>query len=277
MRETLYEELEHDFGAVRLHRAHGRGARACFTRLTSEPHLAELAHHFCEAASEGQRRSPKRSITRTRAAERADGAITAFEEAVAPLPERALEVLALDEPPSMVTPARRATSWHAVWRMASGGEYRFCCAGGPAACDRGHDARPQCSLTARSSGAGRSRPAGCSGTNDLPGSDVEASRLIGMRAEALSLRCRDVDSGMAQQLLLSRLEPRPARSSLHWTLRARSWIDLRLRRAIAGWLGRVGTIPQCSLSSAAPGAAVHRADGHGRTDKQDLLEPVRGA
>jgi class 3 adenylate cyclase/tetratricopeptide (TPR) repeat protein len=92
IRETLYEELTAT-RRVRLHRRIGEALEALYGSYP-EPHLAELAYHFCEAAQTGD---VQRAVAyAVRAADRAV-ALMAHEEAVRHY-ERGLHVLELLEP-----------------------------------------------------------------------------------------------------------------------------------------------------------------------------------
>ena len=92
IRETLYEELTAT-RRVRLHRRIGEALEALYGSQP-EPHLAELAYHFCEAAQGGD---VERAVAYgVRAAERA-ACLMAHEEAVAQY-ERALQVLEMRQP-----------------------------------------------------------------------------------------------------------------------------------------------------------------------------------
>jgi len=92
VRETLYEELSSN-RRVRLHR---RIAEAIETLHSSsiELHVAELAHHFCQAASGG---TPDKAIDYSMRAARRAAASLAYEEAAGHY-ERALEVLDQKQP-----------------------------------------------------------------------------------------------------------------------------------------------------------------------------------
>ena len=76
IRETLYNELR-TAQRIRLHRRTAEVLEALYA-AKPEPHLAELAHHFCEAAPGGD--VEKAVDYAVRAAERAN-ALLAFEEA----------------------------------------------------------------------------------------------------------------------------------------------------------------------------------------------------
>jgi eukaryotic-like serine/threonine-protein kinase len=77
IRDTLYEELT-PADRIRLHREVGEDLEAMYAR-DPEPHLAELAHHFFEAAPAGDVR---KAVDHAVAAGRRAVALLAYEEAV---------------------------------------------------------------------------------------------------------------------------------------------------------------------------------------------------
>jgi tetratricopeptide (TPR) repeat protein len=91
VRETLYEELSLN-RRVRLHRRIGEVLEKLYGRML-DPHLAELAYHFFQAAPGGD--AEKAIHYAVRAAERATG-LLAYEDAVGHY-ERALQALELKE------------------------------------------------------------------------------------------------------------------------------------------------------------------------------------
>ena len=92
IRETLYDRLT-SIRRVRLHRAAGEALESLYT-AHPEPHLAELAYHFFEAAPGGE--AGKAVMYARRAAEYALS-LLAFEEA-ARLARSGLEILDLADP-----------------------------------------------------------------------------------------------------------------------------------------------------------------------------------
>jgi eukaryotic-like serine/threonine-protein kinase len=92
IRECLYEELS-PLQRARLHRQAGEGLERLYGS-NSDPHVTELARHFCEAMRDGN--AAKAIDYSTRAAARANR-LLAYEEATRHY-ERALEALSLETP-----------------------------------------------------------------------------------------------------------------------------------------------------------------------------------
>ena len=97
IRDSLYGELSRR-ERVRLHRRAAEALETVYGR-ERQPHLAELAHHFLEAAPNGD---VDKAIAYARQAAEHAAAVLAYEEA-ARLYEMALDAIALDEPTDEAT------------------------------------------------------------------------------------------------------------------------------------------------------------------------------